>query len=713
MAARHAGFAMVTCVREGLVNNLIEAAFVNHPQQRDISIPTPLQVSGRTVVVAGDFRLLPPVVTLSGGRVGLLVRARLEARLSGGTTEPLDVLVELRSAVDVGLTTFVTHDHLQVGVDPGTVTISSLSLTVLDGSLPSIYGETLRMPEVAAAVQAAVRALPQSMLSATVDGFPVTTHVAPRQMPCGASLFELPEMFHAQFSISRVVPVVLEHVLVIGVDIAGITAGNPGALRSLFGDVRPVWVRTSGPEGVVDFGSRGVRFDGNLAVSVNPDAVRGILQGPISDASRRAFIDCHVALDGLSLSASTFTPNLQPQYRIDGLRLGVGARYYQSTGRDAQSRLVPAGDGTPVQVSVPFAVHFQTFDGPTDFLADRRDGEYWFLKVYEPDIDLPWWVTFGLLLLGIGLPVLALPVVTLLDGIIPGILSNVANQVQRNAQQGINGAFREFGLAPRSRSVSLPGLGATPGHASATWYAMDGEGIDVYSSLSIASQPDTRRAKNLRLTISGTEVRDGAVWESGAIHTSPIPITATVRPGVLDPFDPDVRWRWEVRRTDTKAVVLSQDLAKNSLLRVQVGGGGPSVTGIVIDRTDPAVAVLPGFEISVRVYRPLMGRTKEIGSADLTINIADRLDRTHPYVWWSGWAVGSYKESVLHRTATPGRCRMVDRAPPRTVFEYLDELPFPLEEIAGHRDADAVPDRHLKVCDYCFYGGPEKHQLLV
>jgi len=176
---------MVTCVREGLINNLIEAAFVNHPQQRNISIPTPLQVSGRTVVIAGDFRLLPPVVTLSGGRVGMLVRAQLEARVSGGTTEPLDVLVELRSAVDVGLTTFVTGNQLQVGVDPATVTISSLSLTVLDGSLPSIYGETLRMPEVAAAVQTAVRALPQSMLSTTVDGFPVTTHVAPRQMPWG------------------------------------------------------------------------------------------------------------------------------------------------------------------------------------------------------------------------------------------------------------------------------------------------------------------------------------------------------------------------------------------------------------------------------------------------------------------------------------------------------------------------------------------------
>jgi hypothetical protein len=56
---------------------------------------------------------------------------------------------------------------------------------------------------------------------------------------------------------------------------------------------------------------------------------------------------------------------------------------------------------------------------------------------------------------------------------------------------------------------------------------------------------------------------------------------------------------------------------------------------------------------------------------------------------------------------------MVERAPLRTVFKYLDQLPFPLEDIAGHRDAAALPDRHLKVCDYCFYGGPEKHHLLI
>lgn len=712
MAARHAGFAVVACVGQDLINNLIEAAFLNYPQQTSVQVPSPLQVGGSTVTIAGLARLLPPVVTLTAGQVRLLVRAEVEARLEGGSNQPLDILVELSSPVTVALTTFVDGDRLQVGVDPASITIPTLTLRVVDGSLPSLYGTALRLPQVAAAVQAAMRALPRSMLVTTVDGFPVTAVIAPRQMPCGASLFELPEMFRADLRVSRVVPVVTESVLVIGVDLAGITSGNPAGLRSLFGDVRPVWLRTDGPEGTIGFDRRSFRGGGNLAVSVNPDALAAALAGPVSAASHHAFVDCHVALDGLSLAPATFTPNLMPQHRIDGLRLGVGARYYLSTGRDAQSRLVPAGDGTPVRVSLPFALHRQTWDGPTAFLSSRRS-DSWFLKVYEPDVQLPWWVSFGLVLIGVTLPVFALPVVALLDGIIPSLLGNISDQVRRTAQQGIDGRWREFDFAPTARTFTVPALPLTPVTSADAWYAMDGEGIDVYTSVFVGSRPDTSRDRLLVLTIGGTTVRDGARWQSAAVRTEPISLAVGLKPGSVDPHDRNVRVSWEVRRTDTGDVVLRQDLPRWASLVTTLGGDKVKPMRISIDRRDPVIATMPGFEVSVRVYRPLAGRTKEIGAATVTVEIWDRLDRTRPYVWWSGWAVGSYKESVLHRTATPGRCRMADRAPLRTEYVYLDDLPFPIEQIAQHRDEALLEDRHLKVCDYCFYGGPDKHVLLL
>jgi hypothetical protein len=35
---------------------------------------------------------------------------------------------------------------------------------------------------------------------------------------------------------------------------------------------------------------------------------------------------------------------------------------------------------------------------------------------------------------------------------------------------------------------------------------------------------------------------------------------------------------------------------------------------------------------------------------------------------------------------------------------YLDELPFPIEEINAHRD---------ELCEYCFFGGPDKFIPLI
>ena len=710
MAVRHAGFALVACVGEGLINNLIEAAFLNNPQHRTVHLPLILPVGGKNVTLDGAARLMPPIVSLTDGQVHLLVRAQIDARVSAAAAQPLDIMVELSSQVTVALASFAVGDRLHVGVDPGSVSLAGLNVRVLDGSLTSLYGEALALPEVASAIQAAVRALPQSMLASTIDGFPLTATIAPRQMPCGASLFDLPEMFHATVSISRVIPVPREKVLVIGADIAGITSGDPGALRSLFGDLRPTWVRTGGPDGTVGFDLKSFHGPGNLAVSVNPDALGAILAGPISAASHLAFVDCHVALDGLSLTGETFTPNLMPQDRIDGLRLSIGARYYQSTGRDAQSRLTPGGDGTPVRVSVPFAVHLQTWDGPTAFLSGRSD--YWFVKVYDPDIELPWWVSFGLILIGVALPGFALPVVTLLDGVIPGVLGNVASQVQRTAQSGINAKTQEFGLSNVAQQLIASRLPLTPASISGVRYAMDAEGIDVYSTAHLATAPDTSPDRNLTLTADGTKIRDGQGWTTGFRHVAPVVFKASINPGVVDPWDADVRASWEVRRSDNHAVVFAQDLPISNRFRAVLGGVSPSPLRIAIDRTDATIATFPGFNITLRVYRPLLGRTKEIGSAKVTMTIADRLDRTHPYVWWSGWAAGARKESALHRTKVPGRCTMADRAPFRTLLTYLDDLPFPEEEIGQHRQQDPAGNHHLKTCDYCFYGGPDKSALL-
>jgi hypothetical protein len=65
------------------------------------------------------------------------------------------------------------------------------------------------------------------------------------------------------------------------------------------------------------------------------------------------------------------------------------------------------------------------------------------------------------------------------------------------------------------------------------------------------------------------------------------------------------------------------------------------------------------------------------------------------------------RTSDIHRTDFAGRCRMVE--PGAFLFdaqasvEYLDALPFPLDQITANR---------ARVCDYCFFGGPTRTEPL-
>ena len=131
------------------------------------------------------------------------------------------------------------------------------------------------------------------------------------------------------------------------------------------------------------------------------------------------------------------------------------------------------------------------------------------------------------------------------------------------------------------------------------------------------------------------------------------------------------------------------------------------------------------------MYRTLGAGTEEILYKIQTLKVSDYVDRSHPYVQWYHQAAvprvqvdpdGTQRieglmvvgrQSAIHRTALPGRCRMLrhyslQKLLPQDgqefALEYLDELPFPLGELAAHR---------AKVCDYCFFGGPTKDDPLI
>lgn len=194
--------------------------------------------------------------------------------------------------------------------------------------------------------------------------------------------------------------------------------------------------------------------------------------------------------------------------------------------------------------------------------------------------------------------------------------------------------------------------------------------------------------------------------------------------GDVHPADPTARIRWEVRRLDNHSVVTTQD-------RPWREPGSGEVT------FDPTPMPNTHFRVHCRLYRALAEETVELFSGSLELRVGDRLDRTRPYVRWSHTVFVPQVEvtsangervprvvdhqfvrrtSDIHRTAIPGRCRFADafsprvlpapdpRAPESPCLEYLDELPFPVSELAANRQ---------QLCDYCFFGGPDKTVPLI
>jgi hypothetical protein len=167
-----------------------------------------------------------------------------------------------------------------------------------------------------------------------------------------------------------------------------------------------------------------------------------------------------------------------------------------------------------------------------------------------------------------------------------------------------------------------------------------------------------------------------------------------------------------------------------------------NVDDIVKNHMDFSVELLPtsippigirdyDYSIQCRVYRTLGAEITDLFNGYELLVLNDCFDRGHPYVRWRHtiypprWVVwpSGYRfkiadkhqvdrVSCIHRTAVPGRCIMAcDYSEYSLIkgagtFEYLDELPFPVSELAAYRG------KHV-ICDYCFFGGPTKTDPLI
>jgi hypothetical protein len=333
-----------------------------------------------------------------------------------------------------------------------------------------------------------------------------------------------------------------------------------------------------------------------------------------------------------------------------------------------------------------FGEHFEYCD------PDRH--ELWF----EPtdvavDIDRRWWVVVletiaGLITFGIGIMVV--------EAIIGMIRGNITSGINQNT------AAR----ADRNQDFTIPGVSRPPMRLRIEQFECHAEGVFV--GLTITPQFWSWYGK--------LEGPQQVGVEEALVETMRFKID--LPPDVLVD-DPELRVRWTVRRTDTNEILVSRDNVASVGLTLE------------FDKSNVPFLELQELSIEVRVYRTLGAGVEEILYKIQKLRVTDYVDRSHPYVQWHHQAMvplvrvepdGSHRvlglqiigrQSAIHRTALPGRCRMLRNYSLNKIFptdghffplEYSDELPFPLADLVANRD---------QVCDYCFFGGPTKGVPLI
>jgi hypothetical protein len=360
--------------------------------------------------------------------------------------------------------------------------------------------------------------------------------------------------------------------------------------------------------------------------------------------------------------------------------------------------------------------HGETGEGDADFSFDATprigkpgyvevvDDEYGQWDDYIPPTDEIWVdlknvnvdtdVDFWVYALGIPaavtlffLPPVGLGALAAIAGAISDAIAGIPVRIVKQGEKTLLTAHQKRRLWPKSVPVALEvvELGVYPDK--------------LKTRIKLTPQPDT---------------------SAGIVGAGSLPIQSVNKPQkykllgdpmLWDPHDPEPRIRWQIRRyhqDGTSATVFTIDRAVTEDQADRIKVNLASLGG-----TDPTVTQ---FSVEVRVYRngpPGSFLPIEVFNQTAWVAIEDRLDRTHPYVRWHrdivALTLGKLvidRRSALHRTAYPGRCLFADQYsydPDLAPLQYLDELPFPIDQLPEHRH---------RICEYCFYGGPDKDELI-
>src|SRR5512133_1338473 len=611
--ARHAGFAVAISVGEAFINQSISAAVIDSSplsESQLFTIPgsVPL-IGGGTARLSGIglFEQRPQVKLVANPANTVSMTASAIVFVTGTTNSSLPVTqisetwkVRLVGSAAVGIDVDIAPDGLFVRWIPGASSIGSLSVAVLSGPPPPQWLlDALNSAPVRSALSLALQQLrPIRVTPKLIDR--TLRHVQPGNFPStGVSLFE---WFVISETVSRAVVRILDGAVAVGIDLQGRSAGDPNQLvdiRVRPGDAvayrwlirdntlpneRPLLV----PQSIPDGRDIAVLFNGDVLSAIVASVSQQIANTPIAPGVR---------IVSVTVRPETFVKPLRGPEK--GLRVDVTVHHNI------------AGD-------VHATLHLQAYVQEDARGLPNQFTPFWLLYLGHIEVNVPWWVAVGVVILGLALsalfpalaPLIVIGVVAAIDGIIPGAIDSDTGQAL--AAQG-----RGIGLVPATKASTLPTHQQQSSWEMVT-IAVSSEGLD------------------LRMSIVAASVRFGPLDDTVDVARLICSFDANRR----GPYWAEVRLRPDLQSMAAGCAV-QLVVTKSSTGAEVARAEGPFASNRIVQFSHLTADLYheDEFTVHARVWLNSASLTGLLFSADVDVPVTDILDRHRPFVTWEAhWA---------------------------------------------------------------------------
>jgi hypothetical protein len=685
MPSPHAGFAAVTLVSEGLMNQCLQTYLNTYltgvKAQIRRTVPTVVFGSPLRFRVSADAALTSVRAQLkpnAQGSITLVFRFCAVAQLDVLTPWSPTVLatynpeIAIDARVSALLIASLQGDQYQFNVNMAATSIDSISVAALTNDLPPEYnGEFTKIIESAetrAVLNTVLKQIAAHQLSATPATVPSAYHYSSMKPVQPTEVW-----FDAHINTGRLVWRPLNGVLAVAIDVPGYTNGAIQDLHDF---------RTLAPNTPVD-----------LASVTNLDFIQGYLANAVLPQMRNAFVRNNFRIN--KIHSLEFRSRVLPGGPVHAIHVAFECSFWTHD----FLHFVFAGSTEVDDVEVTMECYPRLYGNKIEILVGKITA------------DLPDWLDVALLGLSLVLPPVSLFLPSIVSSMVHNALVDVANK--------LNGASSQNGLLVEEE-FDLPGTAGPRYRFSPRYFWINGFGGQRFAIMGALLRPVS--TPRLRVAFEDQAVavqpmprfeirRDGGLPQRMEIHLD-------IPAGLVQIRDPTLRVRFETYLNDKPVPAFTRDLRyfDNTLLTVS---GVPVLPRVLV--IDTIRMVNPNkldqeVRIFCRLYRASGGATEDLFTGSVfVLSIDPRPDSVKPYVQWAhrvSYHNGFKQQKVIrrskiHKVPGKGGCRFSNQylLPGMSVngkfvsLRRFTGLPFDMIDIQANR--------HL-VCPYCFFGGPDK-----